>query len=244
MFTNPTKSLQNTLYTLEDKKKKIWWENYIKHNTKFLGIGIPTIRKEIEKWYQNENIKKYTDDKKLKIGLSMFENKYAEEKISGILFFELYLIKKIKWQKILEIFEYIFQKELIYDWNVCDWLCVKALGKIIENNGFECAKEISKWYKSNNLWQSRASVVSFVNIKNKFDYQELIWKSSQRLIKSKERFSKTAVGWIMREFSKKNENIVLSFLDNNRKYLTKEVIKNSLKYNKKMQKEILLNLKI
>lgn len=236
------KILLKKIYLLKNEQKKLWWENYIKHDTHFLGVGIPIVRKELQKWYQEENIADFSLNKQLQIALSFFGKKYAEEKMVGILFLQLYLIEKMEYQKLLQNFEILFKKELIYDWNICDWFCVKVLGKMIEDNGKKCANRICQWHTANNVWQARCSVVAFVNLKNKKEYQSLIWKSSRKSIIRKERFAKTAVGWIMREFSKNDKNIVVDFLNENNVHLSKEVITNALKYNKKEQKLLLQSI--
>jgi 3-methyladenine DNA glycosylase AlkD len=50
------------------------------------------------------------------------------------------------------------------------------------------------------------------------------------LIRRKERFAKTAVGWVLREYSKKDAEFVLTFLSKHVKYTTSEVKRNALKY--------------
>jgi len=238
-----SKILLKRIHALQNDKKKLWWENYVKNNTLFLGVGIPLVRKELQRWYKQENIGNLSLEEQLQLSLSFFDKKYAEEKMVGILFLQLYLCEKVDWKILLRNFETIFQNNLIYDWNICDWFCVKVLGKIIKDNDGECAKAISEWHTAKSVWQARCSVVAFVNLKNKKDYQEIIWKSSQTLIKRNERFSKTAVGWIMREFSKIDKNIVVDFLNQNKMFLTKEVIANALKYDKLKQKFLLQSIK-
>jgi 3-methyladenine DNA glycosylase AlkD len=232
-------SLKRKIISYKDNKKKKWWENYVKHDTYFLGVGIPIVRAEIKKWYIQENIGKLSFDEQLKISLSLFDNKYSEEKIAGILFLELFLVNNISWEELLSRCEGIFAKELIYDWNICDWFCVKVLAKMIEKKGIKCAKVISQWQKAKNLWQARCSLVAFVNVKNKSDYKDLIWQASETLLRREERFAKTAVGWIMREFSKIDSKNVFNFLVNNKRFINKEVITNALKYDKDLQKKLL-----
>jgi 3-methyladenine DNA glycosylase AlkD len=57
------------------------------------------------------------------------------------------------------------------------------------------------------------------------------------LIRLPQRFAKTSVGWLLRQISKFDKNYVLEFLENNRSYLTKEVINNALKYSDKTERE-------
>jgi 3-methyladenine DNA glycosylase AlkD len=58
----------------------------------------------------------------------------------------------------------------------------------------------------------------------------LIERSADILIRRPERFAKTAVGWVLREYSKTDEEFVLNFLSRHVKYTTSEVKRNALKY--------------
>jgi hypothetical protein len=40
-----------------------------------------------------------------------------------------------------------FDKELITDWNVCDWLCVRLLTPMIDNWTKDTLRELKKWNK-------------------------------------------------------------------------------------------------
>jgi hypothetical protein len=54
---------------------------------------------------------------------------------------------------------------------------------------------------------------------------------SEELIKRPERFCKTAVAWVMIEYSKVDNKLVTDFLEKNKEWTTREVIKNATKYN-------------
>ncbi len=102
------------------------------------------------------------------------------------------------------------------------------------HNGKDCAIAISRWSKSQNLWQARASVVSFVNfvkVKNKNrhfeELIELILSSCTVLIQREERFAKTAVGWILRELSILYKEEVISFIGKYVDYFSKESLRNA-----------------
>jgi 3-methyladenine DNA glycosylase AlkD len=222
--------LKTQLAKLADKKTKLWWENYVKHDTKFRGVGIPHIRENLESWHKQESIAELPLDKQLDLALSFFEEEYAEDKLSGILFLQMYLYNKFDYEVLLSKFELLFQKEYIYDWNICDWFCVRVLGPMIKLNGVPCAKAISKWITAKSVWQARCSVVAFANLAKENKYTSLLLESNKILIKREERFAKTAVGWILRELSKVDEQIVVNFINANKEYFSKESLENSIKY--------------
>ena len=88
----------------------------------------------------------------------------------------------------------------------------------------------SEWNRSQNIWKARASLVPFAQCKNIKTHTEIIQQFSIELIKRQQRFCKTAVGWVLREYSKVDTNFVLNFLEQYSEWATKEVIKNATKY--------------
>ena len=196
----------------------------------FRGVGIPSIRQHLKIWYQTNAIHSMSVEKQFQLAIMFFEQTYAEDKLAGILFLQLYLINKIDYQKVLPKFEYLFKKGLIFDWNICDWFCVRVLGPMIKSHGEECAHQISVWHKAENIWQAHCSVVVFINFSSNEEYYSMIEKSARKLIKRPERFAKTAVGWILREFSKTDKRFTVSFIQKNSAHFSKESLKNALKY--------------
>lgn len=225
-----------------DQKRKLWFENYIKHNTKYRGVELPTIRNELKEWYKEENIVQLSLNEQLDMALSFFEEDYTEDKFSGILFLQLYLYKKIDYEILLSRLESIFKKGYIYDWSVCDWLCTRVLRNLIKVNGMECAKTISKWNTAENVWQARCSVVAFTNINKESQYTHLILQSNAILIQREERFAKTAVGWLLREISKIDQGIVVDFIKKYGQHFSKECLENAIKYFDKKEKILLRRL--
>lgn len=225
-----------------DEKRKQWFENYIKHNTKYKGVKLPTIRTELRALYTEDKIEKFPLDEQLDLALSFFEEDYAEYKFAGILFMQLYLYNKFDYQVLLSRFESIFENDLIYDWSVCDWFCTRVLRQMIKLNGDKCAEAITTWNSAENVWQARCSIVSFTTITENNRYVSLIIKSCDKLIRREERFAKTAVGWILREISKTQKQLVLDFIEEYRPYFSRESHENAIKYFEKDEKKKLRDL--
>lgn len=226
---NLVHNLQLRLEKVANKKTRDWWERYIKHDTIFRGVGIPQIREELKQWHTKEQIDILPLNDQLDLALSFFAEKYAEDKLAGVLFLQYYLYHKFDWKVLIPRFEEIFDNEYIYDWNVCDWFCVRVLGPMIKENGIPCAREISKWNNSKNVWQARASVVAFANYTKHSEYKLLMLGSCSKLIRREERFAKTAVGWILRELSKMDKEAVMAFIKKHARYFSKESLENGIK---------------
>jgi 3-methyladenine DNA glycosylase AlkD len=89
---------------------------------------------------------------------------------------------------------------------------------------------VASWKNAEYLWKARSSVVPFVNLASDSQYYRYIREACIVLIKREERFSKTAVGWVLHDVSKFDEKFVISFVDAHVKYFSKESLGNALKY--------------
>jgi 3-methyladenine DNA glycosylase AlkD len=231
---NQTKDLihnfQQKLDQVSSTNTKEWWEKYLKHVIQFRGVGIPKIREMLSSWRTKSGIESFTKEEQLELALAFFQESFAEDKLSGILLLQYYLYDQFDWRFLIKRYETLFDEKLIFDWNTNDWFCIRVLGPTIAKYGIPCAEEIVKWKDAKYLWQARSSVVAFVKVSSNKNYYPFMQETCQVLIKREERFAKTAVGWILRDISKHDINLVLDFINNNIQYFTNESLKNATKY--------------
>jgi 3-methyladenine DNA glycosylase AlkD len=222
--------LQNLLQQSASPKTKEWWEKYLQNIIPFRGVGIPAIRTQLAQWREASGVATWAKDDQLALALALFEQPIAEDKLAGILFLQEYLYDQFDWGILLKKYEALYVKGLIFDWNTCDWFCVRVLGPTIAKQGRACAKAIATWRTADNLWQARSSVVAFVPVVSVKAYYPLILRSCAILIHREERFAKTAVGWILRDLSKEDMQRVRGFVEQHLEGFTVEALKNALKY--------------
>ena len=215
-----------------DAKKAKWLENYVKHDIKSRGVGIPQIRSIVQNVYKQNKLSALSLNNQKQFLDELMKQDYTEDKLAAIIYVQLYLKDAdVKFQ--LSMISNWFDKEWIYDWNVCDWLCVRLLSPLVDKYPKQTIIELKKWNKDKYLWKARASLVPFAQCKTLKEQTEIVDKFSTVLIKREERFCKTAVGWVLRETSKSDKNYVEKFLEANRQFLVPEVIKNAQNYFKK-----------
>ena len=210
-------------------EKALWLENYVKHNVKSFGVGIPEIREIIKQFENDTQFKKVSIKSQIEFLNDLMKEEYTEPKLAAILFVQLYWGKE-NVDEVLKISADWFDNEWIDDWNVCDWLCVRLLTPSLDKDPELAVSAFSEWNKSQNLWKARASLVPFAQSKNIQNHTGIILQFSSELIKRPERFCKTSVGWVLREYSKVDTKFVTDFLENHKDWTTKEVIKNATKY--------------
>jgi len=224
-----SKNIQSKITLIGQPDKAKWLENYIKHDIKSKGVGIPEIRDIVKKATKDYKLLELNISEQIELLNDLMTSKYAEDKLSAIIYIQLNWNKINEHEKIVLISDW-FDKELITDWNVCDWLCVRLLTPMVDNWTNDTLRELQKWNKNQNQWKARASLVPFAQCKSLVKHKILIEAFAIELIKRKERFCKTAVGWVLREYSKIDPGFVTRFLHEYEKWTTKEVIKNANKY--------------
>ena len=232
MYKEQILLLQEGLRKHADAKTRAWWENYVKDSAPFLGVKMALVRTEVHQWHQEHIEGKLALSEQLDLALVAFEGIYTEEKLAGILYLQEILLPAgaLDYTQDTIRFASLFDEGLIYDWNVCDWFCIKVLGSLIEENGLDCADGIAGWRNAINLWRARASLVAFVPVAGDSDYYPAVEASCAVLIGRPERFAKTAVGWILREISRYDEAYVREILDANIQDFSVESLKNATKY--------------
>ena len=212
--------LQSRLAGRANHKTKNWWEKYLKHVIAFRGVKMADIRTELHGWYEDEAIATALSAAKQKaLALNLLRECYSEDKMAGILFLQEILLpsNSISWKKDLPHFANLFLRGYVYDWNICDWFCVKVLGPMAAKEGEACARAIADWKTSKNLWQRRASGVAFVYLAAKGDenfpgFTDMLLEVCAETVSCSERFAQTGTGWVLRELSICEQDRVLGFI--------------------------------
>jgi 3-methyladenine DNA glycosylase AlkD len=223
------KQIIESIQANQNADKARWLENYVKHDIKSFGVGIPEIREIIIQFEKDTALNISSTQVQIEFLNELMRNDHCEPKLSAILFVQLYW-KSMNAADILKLSSSWFDNKWITDWNVCDWLCVRLLTPLLDKEPELAVSILREWNKSQNPWKARASLVSFAQSKKIERHTETILQFSAELIKRHERFCKTAVGWVLREYSKIDDTFVTGFLEKYSDWTTKEVIKNATKY--------------
>lgn len=223
---------QAIILNLEDQQnadKARWLENYVKHEVKSLGVGIPDIRKIVQSVEKEVRITSLPLADQIRFLNDLMQSEYTEPKLAAILYIQLNWKTQYP-QQTLNLCANWFDQAWITDWNVCDWLCVRLLSPVLDAHPELAVPAFQEWNTSPVLWKARASLVPFAQSKTLDQYEKIMLSFSEVLIQREERFCKTAVGWVLRQYSKIDSKVVTDFLDTYKDWITREVEKNATKY--------------
>lgn len=154
--------------------------------------------------------------------------------------------KAIGWRTDLPRFAHLFQDGYIYDWNTCDWFCVKVLGPLAEQQGETCARAIAGWRHADNLWQRRASGVAFVNLAKNGDanfpgFTDMLTEVCNATVQYDERFAQTGTGWVLRELSLAEKERVVDFVEEHLDHFSSEGLRYAIEKLPADEKERLIH---
>jgi 3-methyladenine DNA glycosylase AlkD len=222
--------LQQRLDEKATPKTKTWWESYLKNVIPYRGVKMADIRAALHGWLSDEAVHPMSGEPS-RVGLlpsqaqkdlafSLMQERYAEDKLAGILYAGEVLLPEgaLDWPEDVPRFAALFQDGHIYDWNTCDWFCVKVLGPLVQRYGEPCARAIAGWRTAESLWQRRASGVAFVNLakdgdKNFPGFTNMLLEICAATVEHPERFAQTGTGWVLRELSPAEPGQVTGFIE-------------------------------
>ena len=211
-------------------EKADWWNQYLKGTIPFIGAGIPEIRNILLEMNKAEGLDHLSMNRQVGLVNRLIKGRFAEQKLAAILYVQLFWLGCKKNSFLLSLINDWFDERYIFDWNTTDWLSVKILTPIVNSRDPQVIWTLKKWNRDPYLWKARASLVAFAQSSELHANSQELERFCDILIRRQERFAKTAVGWVLREYSKEDPEFVLAFLSKHVRYTTAEVKRNALKY--------------
>ncbi len=227
------KALKN-IATSEQQKKSEW---YLKKAAQFHGVRSPDIDACFKEYFKS-TLKGQPFKTQFDLAITLLTSEFHEEKKFGILL----LHKNIKQLDETHItsFSKLFSKD-IKDWATCDSFSSKVLSNMIKRES-SIAQKIYEWRDSKYLWQQRASCIAFVIIARHGEYNDMIFSICSSVIKNPERFAQLGAGWVLRELSLADLDMVLSFIKKYYNSFSREGLRYAIeKMKPEMRKAILAN---
>ena len=194
----PSNNIEFMKMNLQIKKGGYGEKDYL------IGKSVPNLRKIAKKYYKEVD---------LNIINYFITNKIHEYRFLALLLI-LYKYPKID-DKIFNF--YLHNIKYINNWDLVDLSAPKIIGKYIyENyNNKEILSFLNNLYNSENKWQRRIAIVSNLTLIKNNKYN-LSLRFLKRTINDNFILNNKALGWMLREISKKDQELIIKFLSNNK----------------------------
>jgi 3-methyladenine DNA glycosylase AlkD len=218
-------SILKEFRTIEDSSRAVQIAGYLKtSDLQFLGVTLPDLRRIVK-----NNIKGIKGEELIPIITELWDEPFFECRRGAIDVLAAYS-KHGDIQKALEISSNFIDE--IDTWALLDPLGSPALGILLRRD-HSIEKELKKWVKSDNIWRRRASIIPYLNLALKTNYKEqyssMILEALKPHLSDEEFFVAKAVGWVIRELSKRNPNIAREYIETHRHEMSKLAIKEGSK---------------
>nr|MBA4404872.1 DNA alkylation repair protein [Nanoarchaeum sp.] len=178
---------------------------------KFLGIKVPEQREVAKKYYKEITLKEIQE---------LLNSDIHEYRLTAVII----LTYKYKTNK-KEIYEFYLKNfKNINNWDLVDLSAPNIVGDYL------LEKDRSILYKfanSNHLWTKRIAILStYTFIKNN-QYEDTL-RISEILMQDSHDLIHKAVGWMLRELGKRNEELLINFLNKHYKKMPRTMLRYSI----------------
>jgi 3-methyladenine DNA glycosylase AlkD len=207
----------------KERKEKI--AEYLKTSSlEFIGVELPDIHRTVK-----QNIKGLGIDEFPEVMEGLWKIETFETRLAAIDVLKVYAKKGPVDTAIKFADRWVDDGDT---WGIIDPLCSPTIGLMILRD--EKVEDILRtWRTSENFWRRRASLLPFLHLALKSQYRpefsDKILEAVTPHISDREFFVGKAAGWLLRELSKRDPELVRSYLDKNRERMTKLVIREGSK---------------
>ena len=111
----------------------------------------------------------------------------------------------------LELVEDLLRRS--HTWALVDWLCTKVAAPVVEREPETTAAVLERWSRDDDFWIRRASMLAQLpSLRAGGGDFEQFASFASRMAGEKEFFIRKAIGWVLRDVSKKRPDFVFGFL--------------------------------
>lgn len=202
--------------------------DYAEHD-QFIGVSVPDLRK----------IAKDFSDASLNEISKLLKSKINEERLLALILLVNQYQKSDKNARVERYQFYLDHLKHVNNWNLVDCSAHLIIGAHIVNDDKKLLVTLAK---SNDMWERRISIVSTWYFIRK---NELEWtfKIVLLLLKDEHDLIHKAVGWMLREAGKKDEIMLIEFLDRHATKMPRTMLRYSIEKFSDTKRKYYLTLK-
>lgn len=218
------KDILDTFETNQDLDKRKQMSDYMRGQFDYFGLTSP-IRKELCKPYLKELPKESKSDLVELIELLWQQPQRECHYLAQELFFKI--AKKTLEKEDLAFIESLLTRHSW--WDTIDFLAPKILKIYFDKFPNQRNRVVDRWIASDNIWLKRSALLLHLKQKEDVDI-DYMFETILRLTGSTEFFVNKAIGWLLREYSKKQPNLIKDFINEHYETLSNLSIREGSKY--------------
>ncbi len=203
-------------------------QNYMKSTMPYWGIKTPEKRK-----FCTPLFKKYAPKSNNEYSLTvkyMFDNATKREEWYASIAFALRFKTFINFKNIDLYLHIVRQSQW---WDVVDTVASNLIGPSLRGNS-QLDVYLYNWIRDEDMWIRRTALLVQLNYKSETNF-DLLSKLILHVADETEFFIRKAIGWVLREHSKTEPNIVEDFINNHNEILSSLSIREGMKVINKLR---------
>ena len=200
------KAIEATLRPLSTRERAEGAKAYLKSDLDFLGVTTPDLRAAVRSW-----LKAHPDlDRPTLLALAeaLWDTRVHELRSFGM---ELLQARRaLLRSEDVDLLEEILRRSK--SWAYVDFIAIQIVGPLVERDRRLNAR-LDRWVKDQDFWLRRSAVLALLLPLRRGggDWPRFV-RYADRLLEEKEFFIRKALGWVLREVSKKDPARVREFL--------------------------------
>jgi 3-methyladenine DNA glycosylase AlkD len=127
-----------------------------------------------------------------------------------------------------------------HTWALVDWLCTKVAAPLVEADPTAAARTLERWSRDEDFWIRRSSLLAQLPaLRAGGGDFELFASFAARMVEEKEFFIRKAIGWVLRDVSRKRPDLAFGFLSDHIHEVSGLTLREGSKYLPEKQREAL-----
>ena len=118
-----------------------------------------------------------------------------------------------------------------HTWALVDWLCTKVAAPLVEADPGAAAATLERWSRDEDFWIRRSSLLAQLPaLRAGGGDFELFASFAARMVEEKEFFIRKAIGWVLRDVSRKRPDLAFGFLSDHMHEVSGLTLREGSKY--------------
>lgn len=179
---------------------------YLKSSMEHYGVPVPRVRAAIKDFKASHGEMHRGD--LVALARTMWKDDHYEIKSAAIALLEAY--RRILDQRDMELLEEMIDQ--CETWAHVDWIAPHVAGNLVQRFP-SCENRLDVWAGHRNFWVRRAAMLALLEpLRKTGDRFDRFARYASAMAGEKEFFIRKAIGWILREVSKKRPELTYGFL--------------------------------
>ena len=200
------KSLEKKLASLGTKERAEGSQRYLKSDLRFHGTTLPDIRQAAKAFLRARP--QLGRDELISVARALWDEPVFERRLIAAILLE-------ERTELLQARDVRFLEHLLRDshtWALVDELATKVVGPLVERYG-SVGRTLDRWAQDEDFWIRRSALLALLGpLRRGGGDFERFGRYADAMLEEKEFFIRKAIGWVLRETSKKRPDIVFEWL--------------------------------